>query len=41
MWKFKRFTRRKTRAGRFLENLSQTNPRLFVHWQFGMTGAFA
>jgi group II intron reverse transcriptase/maturase len=41
MRKFKRFTRRKTRAGRFLENLSQTNPRLFVHWQLGMTGAFA
>jgi hypothetical protein len=26
---------------RFLEKLSRTNPRLFVHWQIGMIGTFA
>ncbi len=41
MRKFKRFAHHRTRAGRFLEKLSKTNPRLLVHWQIGMTGTFA
>ena len=41
MRKFKRFAGHTTRTGRFLEKLSQTNPRLFVHWQIGMIGTFA
>ena len=39
--KFKRFGRSKTRAGRSLLRLSQTNADLFVHWKLGMTGMFA
>jgi len=41
MRKFKRFAGHTTRTGRFLEKLSRTNPRLFVHWQIGMIGTFA
>ena len=41
MRKFKRFAHHKTRAGRFIEIISTTNPRLFVHWQIGMPGSFA
>ena len=41
MRKFMRFAGHTTRTGRFLEKLSQTNPRLFVHWQIGMIGTFA
>jgi RNA-directed DNA polymerase len=41
MRKFKRFAGHTMRTGRFLEKLSQTNPRLFVHWQIGMIGTFA
>jgi RNA-directed DNA polymerase len=41
MRKFKRFAGHTTRTGRFLEKLSQANPRLFVHWQIGMIGTFA
>jgi Group II intron, maturase-specific domain len=39
MRKFKRFAGHTTRTGRFLEKLSQTNPRLFVHWQIGIDGS--
>jgi hypothetical protein len=41
MRKFKRFAGHTTRTGRFLEKLSQANPRFFVHWQIGMIGTFA
>ena len=41
MRKFKRFKAHKVRAGRFLESLSRTNAKLFVHWRIGMVGTFA
>jgi RNA-directed DNA polymerase len=41
MRKFKRFRAHKVRASRFLQQLSQRHAKLFVHWQLGMTGAFA
>jgi group II intron reverse transcriptase/maturase len=41
MRKFKRFMGRKTKAGRFLEQLSRECPGLFVHWKIGLKGSFA
>lgn len=41
MRKFKRFKRRKTRAGQFLQDLAGKNADLFAHWRLGMTGVFA
>jgi RNA-directed DNA polymerase len=39
--KFRRLQRHKTRAGRFMEDISNRQPGLFVHWKCGMIGAFA
>ena len=39
--KFKRFRRRKTRAGHFLQELAAKQPGLFVHWHVGVTTTFA
>ena len=39
--KFKPLRRHKTRAMRFLEDISKQNPHLFAHWRVGMIGAFA
>lgn len=41
MRKYKRFKGHKTRAGIFLERLSEKEPHLFAHWKVGMKGAFA
>lgn len=41
MRKYKRFRRHKTQAAIFLETMAKKHPRLFVHWQNGMVGAFA
>lgn len=41
MSKYKSLRRRKTKAISFLVNLAKGNPRLFVHWSNGRTGAFA
>jgi RNA-directed DNA polymerase len=41
MRKYKRLKGHKIRASRFLEQLSEKQPYLFVHWQKGMVGAFA
>jgi hypothetical protein len=41
MRKFKRLRGHKTRACLFLECIVKRQPRLFVHWQRGMVGAFA
>jgi len=41
MRKFKRYRGHKTRAGIFLEQLSQTAGHLFAHWNIGLYGAFA
>ncbi len=41
MRKYKRFRHRKTWASRFLENIAEKEPHLFVHWRAGMRGAFA
>jgi len=39
--KFKPLRRHKTKAMKFLEGISEQNPRLFAHWRAGMIGAFA
>lgn len=39
--KHKRFRGKKTRAGQYLERMAKTNPGLFAHWRYGMTGVFA
>lgn len=41
MAKYKSLRYHKTRAGAFLEGISEKNPQLFVHWRNGMRGAFA
>jgi len=41
MRKFKRFMGRKIRASQFLQQLARDRKGLFVHWNIGMTGAFA
>ena len=40
MAKHKRFRGRKTRASRWLIEISKRDPGLFAHWQAGMVGAF-
>jgi len=39
MHKFKKLRRHKSRAVSFIQNLSQKQPQLFVHWRHGMIGA--
>ena len=39
--KFKRFHHRLGRARIFLEKIARENPRLFVHWQLGVSGGLA
>jgi hypothetical protein len=41
MRKYRRLKRHKIRASKFLEQISEKQPYLFVHWQKGMVGAFA
>ncbi len=41
MRKYKKLKGHKIRAGRFIEQIARREPRLFVHWQNGMIGAFA
>ncbi len=41
MKKYRRLKGHKIRASMFLEQLAETQPYLFVHWQRGMVGAFA
>lgn len=41
MKKYRRLKRHKIRASRFLEQLSEKQPYIFVHWQKKMAGAFA
>jgi len=41
MRKYRRLKGHKTRAGRWLEEISKRQPELFVHWQSGTVGAFA
>ena len=40
MRKYKRFKRHKTRAGMFIEKISENNSTLFAHWKRGMVGGF-
>lgn len=37
--KYKKLQRRKTRAGKFMENLAHTHRYLFAHWRAGMRGS--
>lgn len=37
--KYKKLQRRKTRAGKFMENLACTHRYLFAHWRAGMRGS--
>lgn len=39
--KYKSLRRHKTRASKFIEDISQRCPHLFAHWRKGMVGAFA
>lgn len=41
MRKFKKLRGHKTRAVKFVENISKRQPSLFVHWNMGMMGSFA
>lgn len=41
MKKYRRLRKHQTRASRFLEQLAEKQPHLFVHWRKGMVGAFA
>jgi len=41
MNKYRRFRRKKTRAGQYLQRIAQQRPGLFAHWRYGMTGVFA
>ncbi|MDA0831621.1 MAG: group II intron reverse transcriptase/maturase [Proteobacteria bacterium] len=41
MRKYRRFRHRKTWAAKFMERISEENPRLFAHWRCGMQGSFA
>jgi len=40
MQKFRSLRRRKTRASRFLRQISERDPSLFYHWSIGMVGVF-
>ncbi|WP_257282048.1 group II intron reverse transcriptase/maturase [Endozoicomonas sp. ISHI1] len=37
--KYKKLQRRKTRAGRFMENIAKSHSYLFAHWRAGMRGS--
>ena len=37
--KYKKLQRRKTRAGKFMENIADTQSDLFAHWKVGMKGS--
>lgn len=39
--KYKPLRRHKTKAMKFVEEISKQNPHLFAHWRAGMVGAFA
>lgn len=39
--KYKTLWKKKTKAMKFVERISQQRPKLFVHWRNGMKGAFA
>lgn len=41
MRKYKKLKGHKIRASRFIQQIAEREPRLFVHWQKGMVGAFA
>jgi RNA-directed DNA polymerase len=41
MRKFKKLRSHKTRAVKFVENISKRQPSLFIHWNMGMMGSFA
>lgn len=41
MKKFKRLRGRKMQASRFLKDIAEKQPYLFVHWKQGMVGEFA
>jgi RNA-directed DNA polymerase len=41
MSKYKKLKGHKTRASKFLEKISERNPKIFAHWKRGMIGAFA
>ena len=41
MRKYRRLKGHKTRASLFIEGIAKRQPGLFVHWQRGMSGAFA
>jgi len=41
MRKYKHYNHHKTRAAKFLEKISEEQPRLFAHWRNGMSGPFA
>ena len=41
MRKFKRFSAKTIRAGRFLERTAREHTDMFVHWRLGLTGVFA
>lgn len=40
MRKYRRFHRRKTGAGKFMQRIAESRPELFAHWRHGMTGVF-
>ncbi len=41
MRKYRGFRNRKTKAAKFIEEISVKQPKLFAHWKKGMIGAFA
>lgn len=41
MCKYKKLRGHKTRAGKFIEGISERQPNLFAHWGMGMIGSFA
>lgn len=40
MRKYRRFHRKKTNAGKFMQRIAENRPELFAHWRYGMTGVF-
>lgn len=40
MRKYKKLEGRKKEAGKFIEGIARKEPKLFVHWRQGVTGAF-